>query len=92
MLAVKQRRSSEYVFRPAASGPRLADAAEVPAVASPARAMQAQLAERLAAPAQADMSAKVATGLSLRGRAAVICAMALVSWLPIAAAGWLILA
>lgn len=102
MLAVKQRRSSEYVSRQVGAGPRLADldpasGDAASGVTSPARLMQAQLAERLEGrgdPVSLNRTAaaQMGTGLSLRGRAAAICAMALVSWLPIAAAGWLILA
>ena len=87
MLAVKSRRSSDYVARPQPVELRIADAAAGPGVASPARLMQAELAARLT-PDKGPASTP--SGISLRGRAALICASALVCWLPVAAAVWIV--
>jgi hypothetical protein len=97
MLAVKVRRPSDYVARPlpvplAASSPvpvRLVDSGTLTAAPSPARALQAELVQRMSAPPGAATSGP---GLSLRGRAAMICAAVLVSWLPLAAGAWLLAA
>jgi len=89
MLAVKNRRPSEYVPRFAPMVVAIAADTAVAATASPARALQAELAERLA---QGQLVSVAVPGRSIRWRAAMICAATLASWVPIAAAGWVLLA
>lgn len=80
MLAVKHRRASDYVPQIAAAQPvvvTLRGDAAVEAVPSPARALQAELAARLAG------AAAVQTGRSLRWRMAVVVGGALMCWVPV---------
>lgn len=90
MLAVKNRRASDYVLQSpapkAAVVVTLADDAVIGAVASPARLLQAELAARLAG------DAAVVAEHSLRWRAAMICGAAIVAWVPLALAASLIFA
>jgi hypothetical protein len=90
MLAVKNRRASEYVMPSPvpqqAVVVALAGDAAVEAVASPARMMQAELAARLAG--GVDMRPT----RSLRWRAAMVIGAAILCWVPIAAAAALIFA
>lgn len=83
MLAVKHRRASGYVPQIAPAQPvvvALADDAAIEAVPSPARALQAELAARLAgAPTQQ-------TGWSLRRRTTIVFGVATLCWVPIMAA------
>lgn len=88
MLAVKNRRASDYVPQIAAAQPvvvALGGDAAVEAVPSPARALQAELAARLAG------EARVQTERSLRWRTGVVVGAALLCWLPVAGAAALIL-
>ena len=82
MLAVKNRRASEYVPQVAAPQPAvvlaLASDMAVEGVASPARMMQAELAARLAGGLAEQ------PGRSLRWRAAVVFGAAILCWVPIA--------
>ena len=87
MLAVKHRRASEYVPEIVSPQPvvvALADDAAVAAVPSPARALQAELAARLAG------EASVQSGRSLRWRTAVVFGVAALCWTPILGAAALI--
>jgi hypothetical protein len=87
MLAVKHRRASEYVPQslPQPRGVVVALAGDAHGDAeSPARALQAELAARLAG------APVVRNGRSLRWRAAMIFGAAILCWVPIAAAAALI--
>ena len=90
MLAVKNRRASDYVPQIAAPPVpvvvALADDAVVEAVPSPARALQAELAARLAG------APTVQTGRSLRRRTAIVFGVAILCWMPIVAAAVMALA
>lgn len=90
MLAVKNRRASDYVLQSpapkAAVVVALADDAAIGAVASPARQLQAELAARLAG------ETSILAGHSLRWRVAMICGAAIVAWMPLVLAASLVFA
>lgn len=90
MLAVKNRRASDYVLPSLAPKEAvvvaLADDAVFGAVASPARLLQAELTARLAG------ETIVVQGRSLRWRAAMIGGAAILAWAPLALAASLIFA
>ncbi|NJS13564.1 MAG: hypothetical protein HC788_01860 [Sphingopyxis sp.] len=77
MLAIKVRRASDYVEQPVQVVVALAGTEIVPVGTSPARALQAELASRLAVgPDPFPM-------VSTRRRVALIMAAAALCWLPI---------
>ena len=89
MLAVKNRRATEYVLQTPVATPQavvvaLAGGALVHGVASPALLLQAELAARLAG------AGLVQPERSLRWRAAVIFGAAILCWVPFAAAAALL--
>lgn len=87
MLAVKNRRASDYVPQIAAAQPvvvALVGDAAVEAVPSPARALQAELAARLAG------APTVQAGRSLRRRTAIVIGLAILCWTPIVAVAVLV--
>jgi hypothetical protein len=92
MLAVKNRRASEYVPQAHVPSPQRADVVALAGDAlvgggpSPARMMQAELAARLAGGIETQ------PGRSLRWRAMMVFGAALLCWLPIAGAAVLIFA